>query len=115
MRFEPAGMTDDPDIRMAQSVMDYIFRRLALDYLPYETRSELGIYTAEEWTSIGAGGAGGGSLGTPPPPRRRPRSTPQRSCSRRSRGPRPTHRCVCRAESRCAPQGPATSVSPAAA
>ena len=36
MRFEPAGMTDDPDIRMAASVMDYIFRRLALDFLPYE-------------------------------------------------------------------------------
>jgi len=48
MRFEPAGMTDDPDIRMAQSVMDYIFRRLALDYLPYEQRAELGIFTAEE-------------------------------------------------------------------
>jgi ribonucleoside-diphosphate reductase alpha chain len=48
MRFEPAGMTDDPDIRMAQSVMDYIFRRLALDYLPYEKRSALGIFTAEE-------------------------------------------------------------------
>jgi ribonucleoside-diphosphate reductase alpha chain len=48
MRFEPAGMTDDPDIRMAQSVMDYIFRRLALDYLPSETRGELGIFTAEE-------------------------------------------------------------------
>ena len=48
MRFEPAGMTDDPDVRMAQSIMDYIFRRLALDYLPYETRSALGIHTAEE-------------------------------------------------------------------
>jgi len=48
MRFEPAGMTDDPDIRMATSVMDYIFRRLALDHLPYETRAELGILTAEE-------------------------------------------------------------------
>jgi len=48
MRFEPAGLTDDPDIRMAQSIMDYIFRRLALDYLPYEDRAELGIYTAEE-------------------------------------------------------------------
>ena len=33
MRFEPAGITDDPDIRMATSVMDYIFRRLALDHL----------------------------------------------------------------------------------
>jgi ribonucleoside-diphosphate reductase alpha chain len=48
MRFEPAGMTDDPDIRMASSVMDYIFRRLALDYLPYERRAELGIFTAAE-------------------------------------------------------------------
>lgn len=48
MKFEPAGMTDDPDVRMSQSIMDYIFRRLALDYLPYETRAELGIYTAEE-------------------------------------------------------------------
>ena len=33
MKFEPAGMTDDPDIRMSQSIMDYIFRRLALDHL----------------------------------------------------------------------------------
>jgi ribonucleoside-diphosphate reductase alpha chain len=48
MRFEPAGMTDDPDVRMAQSIMDYIFRRLALDYLPYETRAALSIHTAEE-------------------------------------------------------------------
>ncbi|MEV6346119.1 vitamin B12-dependent ribonucleotide reductase [Actinoplanes sp. NPDC051851] len=51
MRFEPAGMTDDPDVRMASSVMDYIFRRLALDFLPYETRSELGIFTAKERTA----------------------------------------------------------------
>jgi ribonucleoside-diphosphate reductase alpha chain len=48
MRFEPAGMTDDPDVRMASSVMDYIFRRLALDFLPYDTRAELGIFTAKE-------------------------------------------------------------------
>jgi ribonucleoside-diphosphate reductase alpha chain len=47
-RFEPAGMTDDADIRMAQSVMDYIFRRLALDYLPFESRSALGIHSAAE-------------------------------------------------------------------
>jgi ribonucleoside-diphosphate reductase alpha chain len=50
MRFEPAGLTDDPDIRMAQSMLDYIFRRLALDYLPFETRSEMGIHTAAERT-----------------------------------------------------------------
>jgi ribonucleoside-diphosphate reductase alpha chain len=48
MRFEPAGMTDDPDIRMATSVMDYVARRLALDFLSYEQRAELGIFTAEE-------------------------------------------------------------------
>jgi ribonucleoside-diphosphate reductase alpha chain len=48
MRFEPAGMTDDADVRMASSVVDYIFRRLALDYLPFDARSALGIHTAEE-------------------------------------------------------------------
>jgi ribonucleoside-diphosphate reductase alpha chain len=48
MRFEPAGLTDDPDIRIASSVMDYIFRRLALDHLPREQRAELGILTAAE-------------------------------------------------------------------
>lgn len=48
MRFEPAGLTDDADIRMSQSIMDYIFRRLALDYLPIEKREALGIFTADE-------------------------------------------------------------------
>ncbi|CAN1644658.1 NrdA Ribonucleotide reductase, alpha subunit [Candidatus Nanopelagicaceae bacterium] len=48
LRFEPAGMTDDADVRIAQSMMDYIFRRLALDYLPFEQRSAMGLYTAAE-------------------------------------------------------------------
>ena len=48
LKFDPAGMTDDPDIRIAQSFMDYIFRRLALDYLSFDDRAELGIYTAAE-------------------------------------------------------------------
>jgi ribonucleoside-diphosphate reductase alpha chain len=48
LRFEPAGLTDDPDVRMAQSIMDYVFRRLALDYLDFETRSYIGIHTADE-------------------------------------------------------------------
>ena len=47
MRFEPAGMTDDPELRIAQSLVDYIFRRLAVDYLPFEERAELGVLTAE--------------------------------------------------------------------
>jgi ribonucleoside-diphosphate reductase alpha chain len=59
MRFEPAGMTDDPDIRIAQSVMDYIFRRLALDHLPVETRATLGIFSAEERAAQVSGTYGG--------------------------------------------------------
>ncbi|AXH95750.1 vitamin B12-dependent ribonucleotide reductase [Ornithinimicrobium avium] len=48
LRFEPAGLTDDPDVRMAQSIMDYVFRRLALDYMDFESRSFMGIHTADE-------------------------------------------------------------------
>jgi ribonucleoside-diphosphate reductase alpha chain len=48
MRFEPAGMTDDPDVRMATSIVDYLFRRIALDHLPYEKRAQLGIFSADE-------------------------------------------------------------------
>jgi ribonucleoside-diphosphate reductase alpha chain len=48
MRFEPAGMTDDPDIRFAASIMDYLFRRLALEYMTYEEREELGIFSIDE-------------------------------------------------------------------
>src|SRR5262245_32691014 len=48
LSFEPAGLTDDADVRMAKSIMDYIFRRLALDYLDFETRQGLGVFSAEE-------------------------------------------------------------------
>ncbi len=48
LSFEPAGLTDDADVRMSKSIMDYIFRRLALDYLPFETRQGLGVFSAEE-------------------------------------------------------------------
>ena len=49
-RFEPAGMTDDPDIRIASSLVDYMFRRLAVEYLSLEERAELGILTTSERT-----------------------------------------------------------------
>ncbi len=65
MKFEPAGMTDDPDIRMSQSIMDYIFRRLALDHLPYEKRAELGIFTAEERAATVASQYGGEAVAAP--------------------------------------------------
>jgi ribonucleoside-diphosphate reductase alpha chain len=48
MRFEPAGITDDPDLRIATSLVDYIFRRLAVDYLTLEERSELGVLSTSE-------------------------------------------------------------------
>ena len=51
MRFEPAGMTDDADIRFASSLLDYIFRRLAVDYLPLDERMELGILSVGERTN----------------------------------------------------------------
>ncbi|WP_419846979.1 vitamin B12-dependent ribonucleotide reductase [Candidatus Poriferisocius sp.] len=48
MRFEPAGITDDPDIRIATSLLDYLFRRLAVEYLEPEERHGLAIYTTDE-------------------------------------------------------------------
>lgn len=48
MRFEPAGMTDDAEVRMASSIMDYLFRRLALEYLDYDARADLGIFGVSE-------------------------------------------------------------------
>jgi ribonucleotide reductase alpha subunit len=48
MKFEPSGMTNDPDIRFASSLVDYVFRRLALDHLPDDKRDALGIRSIEE-------------------------------------------------------------------
>ena len=51
MRFEPAGMTDDPELRFSTSIVDYIARKLAIEYLPAETRAGMGIQTLEERTA----------------------------------------------------------------
>ncbi len=48
MKFEPSGMTDDGDLRIATSLVDYIFRRLALDYLSPTEREELGVLSTSE-------------------------------------------------------------------
>jgi ribonucleoside-diphosphate reductase alpha chain len=50
MRFEPAGITDDAELRIASSLVDYIFRRLALDYLSLTDREELGVLSSAERT-----------------------------------------------------------------
>jgi len=49
--FAPAGITDDKDIRMASSITDYIFRRLALDYLSFDDRLVLGLANIEDMPS----------------------------------------------------------------
>ncbi len=46
--FAPSGVTDDSDIRTASSVIDYIFRRLALDYLSFDDRLELGLASIDD-------------------------------------------------------------------
>ncbi|MFV0523790.1 MAG: vitamin B12-dependent ribonucleotide reductase [Acidimicrobiales bacterium] len=73
MRFEPAGMTDDPDIRIATSIMDYLFRKLAVIYLSREERASLGIFTTGERSQPTLPGVddvatvSGGDLATDPP------------------------------------------------
>jgi ribonucleoside-diphosphate reductase alpha chain len=85
MRFEPAGITDDPDIRIASSVMDYVFRRLALDHLPFETRSELGILSASERAAQLAGEDPGAVAAEEMDPAEMAQSAP------RERQPEPAH------------------------
>lgn len=46
--FAPAGITDDPEIRTASSIIDYIARRLALQYLSFDDRLELGLASLED-------------------------------------------------------------------
>ncbi|HLB66034.1 MAG TPA: vitamin B12-dependent ribonucleotide reductase [Candidatus Saccharimonadales bacterium] len=48
MSFAPAGITDDPEIRTAKSIIDYIARRLALTYLSFDDRLELGLASIED-------------------------------------------------------------------
>ena len=46
--FEPSGMTDDPDVRMTTSIIDYVFRRVAIDHMDFDTRAAYGVLTAAE-------------------------------------------------------------------
>jgi len=59
MRFEPSGITNDTDIRFASSLVDYVFRRLALEYLPVERRAGLGIQSIDERKEHAATTTGG--------------------------------------------------------
>ena len=48
MSFAPSGITDDKDVRTASSLVDYIFKRLARDYLSFDDRLELGLASIED-------------------------------------------------------------------
>jgi ribonucleoside-diphosphate reductase alpha chain len=109
MRFEPAGMTDDPELRIAQSLVDYIFRRLAVDYLPYEERLELSVLTSAERTQQTLPGVDEARW-TRSSPRRPGRLRPLRSVGpvRRRDPPSPMRPTASSAASRCS--GPAAAM-----
>ena len=123
MRFEPAGMTDDPDIRIASSIMDYLFRKLAVVYLSYEERASLGIFTTGERTQQTLPGVDdttstlGSDVPADPPSSSRPTiSWPafQRRSPSQHRLPIPTLRSACSAGSRCSGRGAVTPAPGAA-
>ncbi len=66
MKFEPSGMTNDEDIRFASSLVDYVFRRLALDHLSVEKREALGIRSIEERKETAKAEAESKGLTAPP-------------------------------------------------
>lgn len=52
MRFEPAGITDDEEVRLASSLVDYVFRRLALEYLSPAERADIGVFSVSERLNV---------------------------------------------------------------
>ncbi len=128
MRFEPAGMTDDPDIRFASSLVDYIFRRLAVEYIAEDKRRDMGILTVGERlqpTLPGveeAAAAAEPVMELLPPEDRAPggrpvRHRPGHAAARRPRCSSPASARPCSATSAatsCSAPAPATPARPAA-
>jgi ribonucleoside-diphosphate reductase alpha chain len=70
MRFEPSGQTNDPDIRVAKSIVDYIFRWMGKKFLSVDQQEEVGILSAEVRARLAAAydaleGNGGGVSAAP--------------------------------------------------
>jgi ribonucleoside-diphosphate reductase alpha chain len=55
MRFEPSGMTNDADIRVAKSIVDYVFRWMGKKFLSVEQQEEIGILSPEVKARLAAG------------------------------------------------------------
>src|SRR5215212_1285088 len=65
MRFEPSGMTNDVDIRVAKSIVDYVFRWMGKKFLTVEQQEEIGILTPEVRARLAAAYSAGASLAPP--------------------------------------------------
>jgi ribonucleoside-diphosphate reductase alpha chain len=61
MRFEPSGMTNDADIRVAKSIVDYVFRWMGKKFLTIEQQEEIGILSPEVRAKLALGYANGES------------------------------------------------------
>ncbi len=68
MRFEPQGFTKNPDIRMAKSLIDYIFRWLGITFLPGYREASMGITPGGDGSGGNGPSAGGGDGETEPKP-----------------------------------------------
>jgi ribonucleoside-diphosphate reductase alpha chain len=66
MRFEPSGLTNDPDIRAAKSIVDYVFRWMGKKFLTVEQQEEIGILSPEVRARLAAGYANGGETAPAP-------------------------------------------------
>ncbi len=84
MRFEPSGMTNDEDIRIAKSIVDYIFRWFGKKFLTVDQQEEVGILSTEVKARMAANYANGGTAPAAPPPRRSRRPRARRRCSTRT-------------------------------
>ena len=59
MRFEPSGQTNDPDIRVAKSIVDYVFRWMGKKFLTVDQQEEIGILSPEVRARLAAAYAAG--------------------------------------------------------
>ena len=75
MRFEPSGFTNDPDIRNAKSIVDYIFRWMGKKFLTVDQQMELGILTPEVRARIAAGYSAAEAVAATPAPAAEPTAT----------------------------------------
>ncbi len=65
MRFEPSGPTNDADIRIAKSIVDYIFRWMGKKFLTADQQEEVGILSQEVRARLAAAYQAGGALAPP--------------------------------------------------